>query len=216
LKRKLSGGLNATWAYLQLKTKHPQKVQQAARLNSLSVDMLLFDADAFAMNGKRQAAARYVSRAAQLLKQYPDSVLQKALHTRQNQKDWSYYRAIIYHQKSVSDSVFATLDVHTQARALRQALNHQNWNRMQRYAAAILQRSLNSLYFDIYNRAIQWLAYLGNHSAAYRLLHKVNGLPLRRRYRQRLAQTRKWVHFVEIQSSVKNNNKNNKHVGKIY
>jgi hypothetical protein len=203
LKHNFSGGLKATWAYLQLKTGHAQKVQQTASLSDNSVDALLLDADAFAMGDKKKTAAHYISRAAQLLSQNPDSALQKALHTRLNQRDWRNYRAIIYHQKAVRDSIFTALDVHSQARALQQVINHQNWGLLQRYAAAILQRPLSALYFDTYNRTIQWLAYLGNHSAAYRLLQKVNALPLRKRYRQRLAETRKWVHFMKNRSSVK-------------
>jgi hypothetical protein len=197
MQQHLRSSINSRWIYLQLKTNHPKKARHHASLTDKSVENLLLYADAFAMSGDTAAARQYVNRSSHILQKAPNSILELSLWTRQNQNTWTYYRAIVYHQKAVTDSVFKTLDTHTQARALRQAINQQHWERLQRYSRMILRNSLKINYFDTYNRTIQWLGYLGYHSTANKLLQKVNTLHLRKRYQQRLSGTQKWVQFVE-------------------
>jgi tetratricopeptide (TPR) repeat protein len=185
------------WAYLNLKTGHPQKVAQRANRSDSSITDLMFYADAFAMDGKMQAAKEYVHRAARLLHKHPDSTLQAALHTRKHSTLWDHYRAIIYRSKPVSDSVFNILDVHTQARALRQAINRQNWKQMKHYASVALGDSLNTIYFDTYLKVIQWVAYEGEIPLAKRWVRKIEKQPLRLRYKQRLQESKEWIGFLE-------------------
>jgi hypothetical protein len=196
----LQSSANSRWIYLHLKIGEIKKVHNDANLSSKSVENLLLYADAFAMSGDTAAARQYVHRSSRILQKTPHSILKLSLRTRQTQKTWLYYREIVYHQKAVTDSVFKTLDTHTQARALRQAINQQHGDRLRRYSRMILQEPLNVNYFDTYNRTIQWLAYLGNHTTANKFLQKVNALHLRKRYQQRLSETQEWIQFVERQS----------------
>ncbi len=186
------------WAYLNLKTGHPRKVAKKASRTDSSITTLLFYADALAMEGKNQSAKEYVRQAEQLLHKHPDSTLHAALHTRKHRLLWKYYRAIVYHGNAVSDSVFNTLDAHTQARALRQAINRQSWKRMKRYASAALGDSLNMIYFGTYLKVIQWLAYEGAFPLAKQWVKKIEKQPLRPRYKQRLQETKEWIHFLEL------------------
>jgi tetratricopeptide (TPR) repeat protein len=185
------------WAYLNLKTGHPQKVTPKASRTDSSITALMFYADAFAMDGKDQTAKRYIHRAVRLLHKHPDSTLQAALNTRKSSTLWRYYRTMIYNDKPVSDSVFNILDAHTQARALRQAVNRQSWKRMKRYASVALGDPLNMIYFDTYLRMIQWLAYKGEIPLAKQWVRKIEKQSLRPRYKQRLNESKEWIRFLE-------------------
>ncbi|HYW35529.1 MAG TPA: hypothetical protein VE868_08995, partial [Balneolaceae bacterium] len=193
--------IESQWAYLNLKTGHDRKVRRQASLSDTTSDVLMLYADAFAMNGESRIANKYVDKAAHLLLEKPDSTLQQALYTREHQRLWKYYRAMIYHHKTVSDSVFNTLDSHTRVRAIQQAIEQQNWNRMERYASVDLTHKIHTYNFDTYLHLIEWLAYEGNISAAKRWSKKVQQLPLRARYRQRLGEAKQWIDFLDDKKS---------------
>lgn len=192
------------WAYLNLKMGNIQKVQQQASKADSTIDGLLLYADAFALTNKWDIAGSYIAEAVRRLQEQPDSLLQPALQMRQDSVQWKYYRDIVYEGNSVVDSIFSTLVPRTQARAIARAIETENRGLMTRYAKAAFREPADLRYFDIYLALIERLAFFGNDQLARKWLQKVAGMALRTRYKQRLAEVKDWIGYLQQKKEVIN------------
>lgn len=185
------------WAYLHLKNRDFKIVEQQATLNDTTAESLLLFADAFALNRKPDRGETYIAKAADLLRDHPDSVIQKALQVRQDLSQWRHYRDLIYGGLTVDDSTFTSLLNRTQMRVIRQALDQENGQKIKRYSSLIVDHPKSIIYMDTYIQLIEWLAWLGEHEEAEQWLRSIRSLKLRNRHIERLDEAEDWVHFLK-------------------
>lgn len=188
--------VKSQWAFLNLQTGHMEPVQHAAAKTDTFPDALMLYADAYALSGARDKAADYVAEAAKNMKANPDSLLREALVTRRDSMQWKYYRELIYHHRTVPDSIFKKLMPRTQAKVFSRMIEKEQWPQLERYAGVAVQGRLNSHYFDQYIKVVERLAFYGRMNTAELWLKKLQALSLRKRYEERLLQTREWVKWI--------------------
>lgn len=189
--------VKSRWAFLNLKRGNIAAVRRHANKADSSVNTLLIAADAFMMDNQHDSAKIYTARAARLLRTTPDALLQPAVSMRQDSLQWQLYRDIVYKGSTLTDSTFKKLMPRIQARALEQAIDQQQWSLLRRYAAGGLSEPVKSPYFETYEQMLYWLAFLGENTLAEQWIRKIDRLPLRPRYQERLRAVSEWVRYLQ-------------------
>lgn len=194
--------IKAQWSYHHLVNGNYQHVQQGAALTDTTVDLQLLYADAFALSGEMARARSHLKRAQKLFEMRPDSILKPALETRRDSVQWKIYRQLTYHQSWPDSATYAQANYRTKVRSLRKAIEHEQWTKMEQYAAQLLSEPIQERYFDDYERLIHYLVFRERIEPASRFIEKLSGLSLRDRYRQRLQQQKEWLLFVSVRYCV--------------
>jgi len=189
--------VKAEWSYNHLVNGYTKKVQQAASLQDTTVDLQLLYADAFVMTGNQQQAQSHLEKAQQLFAEKPDSLLEPALATRVNSRQWGLYRTMTYQQQLPDASTFSDMYYRTKIRSLRKAIEQERWHLTEQYAKQLSQIPLQRRYFDDYQQLIHLLGFYGDAELARSLLEKGSKMDLRDRYQERLSQEQAWLTFLE-------------------
>lgn len=190
--------IKAEWSYRNLKAGNPKKVQQTVLLRDSTVDLQLLYADAFAMTDNMERARPHLQRAEVLFEENPDSLLKPALATRQNDRQWSIYRQMTYHDNLPDSTIFSAAHPRTKIRSINKAIDHEKWQLVESYTQQLIDDSLRLNYFDDYLQLIHHLAFQGKEAFAKQLIGKLSDMPLRERYHERLQQQREWLTFQRI------------------
>ncbi len=193
--------VKAEWSYQHLVNRATKKVEQAASLQDTTVDLQLLYADSFAMTGNRRQMQKYLTKVQQLFAQKPDSLLEPALATRMNPRQWSLYRAMMYQQQLPDSSTFKVMYYRTKIRSLQKAIEQERWDLTGQYASQLKTMPLQLRNFDDYQQLIHLLGFYGDAKLARGLLEKVSTMDLRDRYQERLQQERAWLEFLESEKS---------------
>lgn len=189
--------IKAEWSYQNLLDNNVKKVKQAASLRDTTVDLQLLYADAFAMTSDRQRAKTHFLQGRKLFNQDPDSLLEPAIKTRQNERQWEIYRQMTYRNELPDSATFSKALYRTKIRSLRKAMDHENWSLVQQYTWQLLDNTVQLRYFDDYQKLIHHLVFRGHFTMAETMIEKLSDMPLRARYRERLQQERKWIDFLK-------------------
>jgi hypothetical protein len=189
--------IKTEWSYRHLVGGYPEKVRQAATLSDTTVDLQLLSADAFAMTGNWEEAETHLTKGQKLFVEHPDSLLKPALETRSDRRQWEIYRRMTYENILPDSAVFNEALHRTKVRGIRKAIEEQRWQKMESYAAQLLEQSLQQKYFDDYQQLIHHLAFQNKMSVDKQLLEELKELPLRNRYRDRLQQEWEWIQFLK-------------------
>lgn len=191
--------IKAEWSYQHLIAGQPKVVRTAAALKDTTVDLQLLYADAFAMNNDWRQAESHIKKAQLLFARHPDSLQAPALATRMDRRQWKIYRQMTYQNILPDSATFRAAYYRTKIRSLKKAIKREQWAKLTMYSQQLLQIPLHRRYFDDYQTLIHQLAFLGNYAEAQNWINKVAGLPLRRRYHERLSQEQKWLVFLKSQ-----------------
>jgi hypothetical protein len=188
--------IKTEWSFRHLMSGHPKKVQQAASLQDTIVDLQLLYADAFAMKEDYGKARKYLRRGQQLFLANPDSLLEPALATRLDTRQWEIYRRMTYANELPDSSTFAESHYRTKIRSLKKAIDQERWGRVKIYVQQLSEIPVHQRYFDDYQKLIHNLAFRGEDEMMSRIIERLSKLPLRIRYRERLQQELDWIAFL--------------------
>lgn len=196
------------WSYRHLVSGHPKKVHQAASLQDTTVDLQLLYADAFAMTGDQEKAQAHLKRGRELFLANPDSLLELAVATRMNARQWHVYRRMTYHDELPDSATFADAYYRTKIRSLQKAIDQEQWNNVESYAVQLSQTPMRIRYFDEYLKLIHHLAFRKHFRLASQIFERVEKLPLRNRYHERLRMEKDWLLYLSTQFCIPNKSDN--------
>ncbi|MGM0545600.1 MAG: hypothetical protein ACQEST_02665 [Bacteroidota bacterium] len=188
--------IKVEWSYRNLLSGNIEKVQGVASLQDTLVDLQLLYADAFAMADEWNEAKEHLEEGKQFFAENPDSLLQMAIEARSDSLQWKIYSDMTYKDIMPDSTSFVKALYRTKIRSIRKAINQERWELVEEYGRVIVRDSLQSIYFDDYQKLIHHLAFLGKKELATDLVATLSDMDLRERYRERLQQEREWIHFL--------------------
>ncbi|NGP87279.1 hypothetical protein [Fodinibius halophilus] len=189
--------IKAEWSFRHLVISDLGLVQKAASLQDTTVDLQLLYADANIMTGDTVRAKKHLTRAKKLFAEKPDSLLEPALAVRMNKKHWAFYRTLRYNNQLPDATRFSRMHYRSKTRSIKKAITQEHWPLLTAYSRELLRQPVKLRYFDSYQLLIHELAALEEQALATSLLKKVQGLALRRRFKERLKIEKEWLQFLE-------------------
>lgn len=128
--------------------------------------------------------------------------LRFTLEMREDSLQWQYHTARRYKDWYPEENEFAALNLANQMLTLDKALQENMQELILLYTDLLKTYSPSSDWFDVYEDAINRLAYLGEHGLAEDWFTNIGSLDLRLRYEERLNEKRKWLDFLQSYNAV--------------
>ncbi|SMO63808.1 hypothetical protein [Gracilimonas mengyeensis] len=184
------------WERAQLQQQKPEAVTNAITPNDSLLSLQAMHADALFL-GKGYAAAD------SLLQIYTPKIrssearnLRYTLDLRADSLQWSYHLKRRYDNWLPDSATFEQLNHPNKMLSVDQALRRGENKSLTKYAAGLLKEEAHEDWFDIYERTIDRLVFLGHYDLAKKWIEKTENLDLRLRHQERLQQQKEWLKFM--------------------
>ena len=187
----------AQWAYYKMREgEYSRVLKDTVQADSSLIRNLIFS-DATFMKGNQDRARRMLAHTDALLREAPDSLLQRAIRTRYDSLQWARRMQIHYGDSLFGPEKFQELTPVNQVKQVQKAFDLKNWKKITEYGQILSQSALDNMWFDTYLNLIDYVSYFGKYKVAADFIQNVRSLKLRPRYQQRLAQEQAWLRFVK-------------------
>lgn len=183
------------WLSLSLKMGHINEVLALDKNQIIAIPSKLLYADALALNGEWKKAALIIKNAVANI----DSIsfmLQQNIIFRQKRFLWQYYLDLVYNNHAFKYDYSRKLNYFLKILTIEEAIEHERWQQFNSYANKIVEKPLNSHFFDVYMEITHYLAFYQKFALNLRYTNKLSKLPLRKRYKQRLHEEKQWMEFL--------------------
>ena len=190
------------WVRAQLHQQNYSKAADAITENDTLLTLQVLKADALFLAGKHQVADSVLMDVSPDLKKSKAPNFRYTVQLREDSLQWNYHVMRRYQRSFPDSSTFTDLNLPNRMLSLNKALLEERDSLIISYTKMLIEHNPNPHWFDIYESAIDQIAYQGHYELAQQWIDLVSKADLRLRYRERLNEQRQWLRFLMAESVV--------------